>query len=211
MLWVMLVMTLCDKVCQWLSCKLKVTMLLTSPKIKIGWRKQCCIRLKNIWKSILIRLIDILEINANCSTLYFRYIMASILIWNSSVYYDVVDNYDFLRVRRGMEDLRGRDRMAVGFTIVYAISAYHHWCCEFESRSGRSVQHYVIKLSVICNRSVVFTRSLVSSTNKTDRHDIAEILLKVTLNTIKLSQTNNIEGNKAKMYEITSMQHFCVS
>ena len=96
MLWVMLVMTLCDKVCQWLSCKLKVTMLLTSPKIKIGWRKQCCIRLKNIWKSILIRLIDILEINANCSTLYFRYIMASILIWNSSVYYDVVDNDDFL-------------------------------------------------------------------------------------------------------------------
>jgi hypothetical protein len=32
--------------------------------------------------------------------------------------------------------------------------------------------------------------SPVSSTNKTDRHDIAEILLKVTLNTIK--QTTNI-------------------
>jgi hypothetical protein len=31
------------------------------------------------------------------------------------------------------------------FTTTYAISAYHHWCCEFESRSGRSVQHYVIK------------------------------------------------------------------
>jgi hypothetical protein len=30
---------------------------------------------------------------------------------------------------------------------------------------------------------------LVSSTNKTDRHNIAEILLKVVLNTIK--QTNN--------------------
>ena len=40
---------------------------------------------------------------------------------------------------------RGRDRMVVGFTITYAISAYHHWCCEFESRSGRGVQHYVIK------------------------------------------------------------------
>jgi hypothetical protein len=24
-----------------------------------------------------------------------------------------------------------------------AISAYHQWCCEFESRSGRGVQHYV--------------------------------------------------------------------
>jgi len=40
---------------------------------------------------------------------------------------------------------RGRDRMVVGFTTTYAISAYHHWCCEFESRSGRGLQHYVIK------------------------------------------------------------------
>ena len=36
-----------------------------------------------------------------------------------------------------------RDRIIVGFTTTYAISAYHH--CEFESRSGRGVQHYVIK------------------------------------------------------------------
>ena len=34
--------------------------------------------------------------------------------------------------------------MVVGFTN-YVISAYHHLCCEFESRSGRGVQHYVIK------------------------------------------------------------------
>jgi len=33
----------------------------------------------------------------------------------------------------------------VGFTTTYAISAYHYWCCEFGSRSGRGVQHYVIK------------------------------------------------------------------
>ena len=39
---------------------------------------------------------------------------------------------------------RERDRMVVGFTTTYAISAYHHWCCEFESRSGRGVQHYTI-------------------------------------------------------------------
>jgi hypothetical protein len=35
--------------------------------------------------------------------------------------------------------------MVVEFTTTYAISAYHHYCCEFESRSGRGVQHYVIK------------------------------------------------------------------
>jgi hypothetical protein len=40
---------------------------------------------------------------------------------------------------------RGRDRMVVGFRTTYAISAYHHQCCEFESRSGRGVQHCVIK------------------------------------------------------------------
>jgi hypothetical protein len=78
---------------------------------------------------------------------------------------------------------RGRDRMAVGFTTTFAISAYHHWCCEFESRSGRGVQHYVIKFV----SDLVFS---VSSTNKTDRHEITKILLKLVLNTIK--QTNFI-------------------
>jgi hypothetical protein len=37
------------------------------------------------------------------------------------------------------------------------------------------------------SRLVVFSGTPVSSTNKTDRHDITEILLKVTLNTIDLS------------------------
>jgi hypothetical protein len=35
--------------------------------------------------------------------------------------------------------------MVVVFTTTYAISADHHLCCEFESRSGRGVQQYVIK------------------------------------------------------------------
>jgi hypothetical protein len=38
---------------------------------------------------------------------------------------------------------RGHECMVVGFTTTFAISAYHHWC-EFESRSGWGVQHYVI-------------------------------------------------------------------
>ena len=40
---------------------------------------------------------------------------------------------------------RGRDRIVVGFSTTNAIGAYHHWCCGFDSRSGRRVQHYVIK------------------------------------------------------------------
>ena len=35
--------------------------------------------------------------------------------------------------------------LVLPLTTTYAISAYHHWCCEFVSRSGRDVQHYVIK------------------------------------------------------------------
>jgi hypothetical protein len=43
---------------------------------------------------------------------------------------------------------RGCDLMVVGFTTNYAISAYHHLCCEFESRSWRDVlaknTHHII-------------------------------------------------------------------
>jgi hypothetical protein len=35
--------------------------------------------------------------------------------------------------------------MVVGFNTTYAISAYHHWCCEFETFPWRGVQHHVIK------------------------------------------------------------------
>ena len=47
-----------------------------------------------------------------------------------------------------------------------------------------SIQHYLISLSMTCHRLVVFSDTTVSSTNKTDRHNITEILLKVVLNTI---------------------------
>jgi hypothetical protein len=33
----------------------------------------------------------------------------------------------------------GCNRMVVGFTTTCAISAYHHWCSEFESCSWRGV------------------------------------------------------------------------
>ena len=38
---------------------------------------------------------------------------------------------------------RGCARMVVRLTTTYVISAYHH-CCEFESRSGRGGQQYVV-------------------------------------------------------------------
>ena len=48
-----------------------------------------------------------------------------------------------------------------------------------------SVKHYVIKfVSELRHKLVVFSGTPVSSTNKADCHDIAEILLKVALNII---------------------------
>ena len=57
-------------------------------------------------------------------------------------------NFRYFKIFEFSYLVRGRcsrDRMVVGFTTTYAIIAHHHWCCEFESRSGRGVQHYVIK------------------------------------------------------------------
>ena len=71
--------------------------------------------------------------------------------------------------------------MVVGFTTTCAITAYHHLSCVFEACSWRGVLDTTLcdkSLSVSCDRSVV------SSTNKTDWHDITEIFLKVVLNII---------------------------
>ena len=86
----------------------------------------------------------------------------------------------------------GRDRMVVGFTATCAISAYHHWSCEFESHSWRGVLNTSL-CDKVCHWLATgqwFSQvTLVSSTNKTDRHDITEILLKVALNSITLTLT----------------------
>jgi hypothetical protein len=75
----------------------------------------------------------------------------------------------------------GRDRMVVGFTTLYAISNYHHWSCEFESCSLRGVLNTTL-CDKVCQRLATglwFSRgTLVSSTNKTEWHDIAEIGIK---------------------------------
>ena len=76
--------------------------------------------------------------------------------------------------------------MVVGFITSHAISAYHHQSCEFEPCSFRGV------LDTTCDNVcqwLVTGRwfspgTLVSSTNK---YDITEILLKVTLNTITMT------------------------
>ena len=56
-----------------------------------------------------------------------------------------------------------------------------------------SIQHYVIKFVNDLRQICLFSLGTpVSSTNKTDLHDIAEILLKVALNTLTLNSIINV-------------------
>ena len=73
---------------------------------------------------------------------------------------------------------RGHDRMVVGFNTTYAIYAYSY---EFYPCSWRGVLD-----TTFCDKVCQWFSPCtpVSSTNKTNRHDITEILLKVELNTL---------------------------
>jgi hypothetical protein len=95
----------------------------------------------------------------------------------------------FIYTMTNWRERRGRDLMAVGFITAYAISAYHNYRCQFESRSVE-----VYSISTLCETFCQWLAAgrwfspdiPVSSTNTTDRHEISEILLKVALNTINL-------------------------
>ena len=65
----------------------------------------------------------------------------------------------------------GCDLMVVGFSTTCAMSAYD--ITTEVVRSGRGVQHYVIKIFSDLQQDSGFPWGpLVSSTNKTDHHDI---------------------------------------
>ena len=76
------------------------------------------------------------------------------------------------------------------FTTTYAISAYHHYSCEFEPRTWRGVLD-----TTLCDKVCQWLKTgrwfspgtPVSSANKTDHQHITEILLKVALNTTILN------------------------
>ena len=86
------------------------------------------------------------------------------------------------------KDRRGRDRMMGGFTTPCAISALSP--LKFEPRSCRCVLDTTLCDTVCQLLAIGWWFSLgtsVSSINKTDRHDIAEILMTVALSTITMT------------------------
>ena len=78
------------------------------------------------------------------------------------------------------------DLIVVGF----AIRTYHHYNCEFESRSWWGVLDttlWYIVCQLLAAGGWLFPDIPVSSTNKTDQRDITDISLKAALNTITLT------------------------
>jgi len=75
--------------------------------------------------------------------------------------------------------------MVVGFTATYVISVYHYHSYESESHSWRGVLDIALcdTVSQLLAAGQWFSPiTLVSSTNKTQHNDIAEILLNVAVN-----------------------------
>ena len=91
------------------------------------------------------------------------------------------------RVLRGR---RGRDRIVVGFTTTYAISANLPLRLWVRIPLMRDVLD-----TTLCDKVYQWLATSrwfspgtpVSSTNKTDHYDITEVVLKVALNTINLN------------------------
>ena len=94
------------------------------------------------------------------------------------------------RYRKETRGHRGHGRMVVRFTITCGIITLHQYSYEFELRSWRCILDTTLcdKLWQWLAKSRWFSPGTsVSSTNKTDRHDITKLLLKVAFNTITLT------------------------
>jgi hypothetical protein len=125
--------------------------------------KQCCIKYISPW--VGFKLTTLVLIDTACIGCY------------KSNYHTITST----TISRGR---RGRDRMVVGFTTTYAISAYHHWCCEFKYPYGaRCTTLYDKVCQWITTAQWVSPGPLVFSTKKTDCHDITEKIVESGIKT----------------------------
>jgi hypothetical protein len=104
----------------------------------------------------------------------------SVVHFHDAIFYHVRPMYLF-------SGRHGRDRMVVGnYLYNQCISPLTLWV-RIPLRLGKPIQHYVIQVCECLAAGLWFSLgTLVSSTNKTDHHNITKILLLVTLNTITL-------------------------
>jgi hypothetical protein len=97
----------------------------------------------------------------------------------------ISDDHNKPIIQRG---LRTRDRMVVGFTTTCEIC--HHWICEFESRSWRSIPNTSL-CDKVCQWLVTgrwFSLvTQVSSTNKTDLQEVDNFLWVINITLVSES------------------------
>ena len=91
--------------------------------------------------------------------------------------------------------------LVVGFTTTYAISTYHHYCCEFESRSCRGVLDITSCDKVYQWLATGRCFSPVPHTYEIECRNITEILLKVAL------RHHNHNPNLIKKYNWSRILH----
>ena len=128
----------------------------------------------------------------------------SIRLWFSKMY-TIITNIKLIFSLNHSGARRVGDRIVVWFTTTYEISAYQHLSSEFEPRSWRGCDQVCQWLAT---GRWFSPGTLISSTNKTDCHDIhvAEILLKVALKTITsnrlLSLLNFVTSHTKTDYQL---------
>jgi len=66
--------------------------------------------------------------------LSFFWPLYSVLRFTPLVWYRIFSKLSKHKIIEYKKGCHGHDCMVVGFTTTYAISACHHWCCEFISR-----------------------------------------------------------------------------
>jgi hypothetical protein len=95
----------------------------------------------------------------------------------------------FSRVSKPHTHITHMLRQCTNIVYVWILKKHIKYRCEFEPRSGEvySIQQYVINLSVTCDRSVVFSWYSGFLHQELTATDIAEILLRVALNTISIT------------------------
>jgi len=63
----------------------------------------------------------------------------------------VLTAFPYINVSQNRMGRRDRSRIVLGFTTTYAISVYHHWCCEFESIRARCTTLFYTGPVRFCN------------------------------------------------------------